>query len=108
MKKTFTKTAFSLACLLAGGTVFGKDILLKNYKPVSIYHVPVTDVRKAAYPVINMHSHDFAKTPEDIAQWTRTMDEVGIKRTMILTYSTGKGFDSVVERYGKYPDHFSF
>lgn len=109
MNRTITKTALGLAGLLAGTcAVAQNDILLKNYRPVSIYHTPVTDIRKAAWPVIDMHSHDFAKTPEAILEWTKTMDAVGIKKTVILTYSSGAGFDSVVERYGKYPDHFMF
>ncbi len=109
MNQTATKLLFSFFSL-SGVThaVAQKDILLKNYHPVSIYHTPTTAISKAAYPVTDMHSHDFAKTPEAIAQWVRTMDEVGIKKTVILTYSTESGFDSIVDRYGKYPEHFTF
>ena len=41
-----------------------KQILLKDYRPKSIYKVPVTEVAKAKFPIIDMHSHPYAKTPE--------------------------------------------
>jgi len=34
------------------------------------------------------------------------MDNVGIAKTIILSYSTGKGFDSVVEKFKQYPGRF--
>ena len=40
------------------------NLLLKNYRPKSIYKVPVTDIKKAKYPAIDMHSHAYTKTPE--------------------------------------------
>ena len=45
-----------------------EKILLKDYRPKSIYKIPVTQIAKAKYSVIDMHSHDYAKTPEQIAE----------------------------------------
>ena len=42
------------------------EILLKNYRPVSIYKVPVTHVQRAAYPVIDAHSHDYSRNEREI------------------------------------------
>ena len=39
-------------------------ILLKDYRPKSLYKIPVTEVAKAKFPIIDMHSHPYAKTPE--------------------------------------------
>src|ERR1700733_6080175 len=104
MNPTLPKLLFSLSCLCSVTCARAQnDILLKNYRPVSIYHTPRTEVAKAAYPVIDMHSHDYAPTPEEISGWVATMDQVGVKKTVILTYSTGRRFDSIVERYGTYP-----
>ena len=36
------------------------NLLLKNYRPKSIYKVPVTQIEKAKFPVIDMHSHPYA------------------------------------------------
>jgi len=39
-----------------------RTILLKDYRPRSIYKVPVTRVEKAKFPIIDMHSHPEPKT----------------------------------------------
>lgn len=82
------------------------QILLKDYRPVSIYRVPVTEVKKARFPIIDMHSHPYAGSLQDVETWVRNMDSVNVKRTVILTYSVGARFDSLMSVYGKYPDRF--
>ena len=82
------------------------DLLLKNYKPVSIYKTPTANIQRASFPVIDMHSHDYVETKDDVDDLVKLMDKMNVKKTMILTYSTGKGFDSAVEKYNKYPDRF--
>ena len=81
-------------------------ILLKNYRPQSIYKIPVTKIDKAKFPIIDMHSHPYAKTPQEIATWLKTMDAVGVEKTTILTMATGKEFDEINQKYGLYPDRF--
>jgi len=54
-----------------------------------------------------MHSHDYAKTDEAIAEWVRTMDEMGIEKTVILSDAHGPQLDAVVARYNKHPGRFS-
>jgi uncharacterized protein len=83
-----------------------ETILLKDYRPKSIYKIPVTEVARAKYPIIDMHSHPYAKTPAEIDEWVRNMDEVGVAKTMILTMSTGAEFDEIFRKYSKYPDRF--
>ena len=84
------------------------SILLKDYRPVSIYNLPVAGVKKAAWPVTDMHSHAYAKSDADIDRWVRAMDSSGIARTVILTYSTGARFDSIVDKYSRYKGRFLF
>ena len=83
-----------------------KSLLLKDYRPVSIYKIPVTDINNALFPVIDVHSHDYAKTDEDIAQWVKTMDACGIEKTIILSGTSGARFDSIVKKYAKYSSRF--
>jgi predicted TIM-barrel fold metal-dependent hydrolase len=83
-----------------------ENLLLKNYRPQSIYNVPKTHIERAKYPIIDVHSHAYARGPEQIAQWVKTMDEVGIEKTVILTASTGARFDSIYALYSKYPKRF--
>jgi uncharacterized protein len=83
-----------------------ETILLKDYRPQSIYKIPTTQIRRAKYPVIDMHSHPYAKTAQEIDQWVRTMDDVGIEKTIILTMTTGAQFDEIQKKYSKYPERF--
>lgn len=105
------KTLFSIfaLCILLIHTIQAQNIdklLLKNYRPRSIYNIPVTKVPKAKYPVIDMHSHNYAKTEAELAQWVKTMDQAGIEKTIILSYSTGARFDSIYAIYSEYPNRF--
>ena len=52
-------TANAPAALKAGSP---ETILLKDYRPESIYKIPVTKIAKAKFPIIDMHSHPYAKT----------------------------------------------
>ena len=94
------------------GTAEAKDlaspetILLKDYCPKSIYKIPVTEIAKAKYPIIDMHSHPYAKTTQQIEEWVKNMDEVGVQKTVILTMATGSEFDDIYRKYSTYPDRF--
>jgi uncharacterized protein len=81
-------------------------LLLKDYRPKSIYKIPVTAIAKAKFPIIDMHSHPYVKTAREIDEWVRTMDAVGVEKTIILTMATGAEFDAIRRRYLKYPDRF--
>lgn len=83
-----------------------EKLLLKDYRPQSIYKIPRTNVAKAKFRAIDVHSHDYARTPEEIARWVATMDETGIEKTIILTSATGEEFDRINRMYSKYSDRF--
>ena len=83
-----------------------KQLKLKDYRPVSIYKVPQTKIEKARYLVIDFHAHDYPKTNEEVDQWVKTMNEAGIAKSIILSYSTGSRFDSIVDKYSRYKNRF--
>jgi predicted TIM-barrel fold metal-dependent hydrolase len=84
-----------------------EGLLLKDYQPESVYRVPRTQVDRARYPVIDMHSHDYVKSDEEVAGWVELMDQVGIEKAIIMTETTGEEFDRLYARYaGRYPDRF--
>ncbi|MBI5384237.1 MAG: amidohydrolase family protein [Verrucomicrobia bacterium] len=82
------------------------QILLKDYRPRSIFKIPETRVEKARYPIIDVHSHNYARTDADVDRWVRTMDQVGVERTIILSGNTGARFDDVFAKYRRHPKHF--
>lgn len=81
-------------------------LLLKDFQPESLYQNQHTPIQKAKYPVIDVHAHTYAKSPEELDEWVKTKDKVGIDKTIILTYETGEKFDSLVQAYKKYEDRF--
>ena len=83
------------------------SLLLKDYKPESIFVVPKTEVLKARYPAIDMHMHAPRRGNLDSIALVqiKNMDEAGVQKT-ILFCGTGKIFDQYATVYGKYPDRF--
>jgi uncharacterized protein len=93
----------------ATGSLFAQpagDIKLKDFHPVSIYKIPQTTISKAKFPVVDFHSHDYPETDAAVDDWVRVMDSVGIVKSIILTYTTGKSFDSAVAKYSRYKNKF--
>ena len=84
------------------------SLLLKDYKPQSIFNVPKTEVLKAKYAAIDMHMHAprGGGNQEAIAlEILKNMDATGVQKT-ILFCGTGNQFDQYAAVYGKYPDRF--
>jgi predicted TIM-barrel fold metal-dependent hydrolase len=83
------------------------QILLKDYRPRVLYKVPRTTVTRARFPVIDMHAHPrYARTPEQVDRWLRTMDDLGINQTVLLAGTTKQGFDQVVAQFGMHRRRF--
>ncbi len=84
-------------------------LLLKDFRPVSVHNLPETYVEKAKFPILDMHSHDYVANQEEIAQWVKTMDEVGVVKTAIHHCSwIGRPFEEVIELYAPWKDRFDF
>jgi predicted TIM-barrel fold metal-dependent hydrolase len=83
-----------------------ESLKLSDFKPVSRYQMPETRVEKARYPAIDLHSHPYVETEAQLDEWVSTMDEVGLDKSVVMTYATGARFDSLVQFFAKYPDRF--
>ena len=59
---------------------FPNTILLKDYRPQSLYKIPKTEIAKAKFRIIDVHSHDYAKADADVAAGTRLMGEVAVEK----------------------------
>ncbi len=83
-------------------------ILLRDYAPRSSVVAPETVVPRAKFPAIDVHSHaNNARTPAEVAEWVKTMDEVGIEISVVLTSATGEAFDRLADLYLKsFPGRF--
>ena len=69
--------------------------------------VPETRVERFLFPVIDAHSHAYAKTPEAIAEWVELMDRVGVETSYVLTGATGSEFRRLAAQYASaHPGRF--
>src|ERR1044071_7784264 len=106
------KSLFAPVALLMAATIFAESptspdqVLLKEYRPKSIYHIPETHVEKAKYPVIDVHTHVYAGDDAAVEKWVKTMDEVGLEKSIILSCNVGARVDTALSGFGKYPKCF--
>jgi len=83
-------------------------LLLKDYRPRSIYKIPKTKVNKAKYPAIDVHFHaEWVRSPEHLDEMIELMDEAGIAKTItfVRTGSPEK-FAAMSQLLTKYPERF--
>ncbi|MCW5516422.1 amidohydrolase family protein [Muriicola sp. Z0-33] len=92
----------SLPCLAAAQ----EELLLKDFQPVSAYNTSKTEIVTAKYPVIDVHTHPYAKSESEILEWISNMDKAGVEKSILLTYTTGKAFDSIYNLYSKFGERF--
>jgi hypothetical protein len=72
------------AHLPAKGGDLPDRLLLKDWRPRSIYKVPVTEVPRAKYPIIDLHNHG-VNSAEKTRGIVESMDATGVERAVILT-----------------------
>ena len=76
VRSGFAGLIAGLAFLCLGGVLYSAEdgvdsLLLKDYRPESVYNIPQTRIERASYPVIDMHSHDYAKTAKRVDDWVK-------------------------------------
>lgn len=106
-KGSQTEEPRTIGCVHETG--YHKDIsnlLLKDYRPKSAYNIQKSTITKAKYTAIDMHSHPYPSSEEEVAKWVETMDASGIEKTIVLTMATGAKFDSLVQVYSKFQGRF--
>jgi predicted TIM-barrel fold metal-dependent hydrolase len=88
-----------------------KTLLLKDFKPVPMVHVPAHNIERARFYVIDVHNHvndaariDEAMPPERVVE---IMDQTNVKTVVILTGMWGEKLQHVIDTMVKpYPGRF--
>jgi predicted TIM-barrel fold metal-dependent hydrolase len=87
-------------------------LLLKDFDPQPMVYLPVHEVSRAKFPVIDVHNHvndaggihDEAMDPAEVV---RIMDAANVKKIVILTGKWGEKLQGVLDQMVKaYPDRF--
>jgi predicted TIM-barrel fold metal-dependent hydrolase len=88
-----------------------KILLLKDFHPEPMAHVAVHEIRRAKFPVIDVHTHtnDAAGIGErvDPAELVARMDHLNLKTLVILTGMWGDKLQAIIDTLVKpYPGRF--
>jgi len=88
-----------------------KTVLLRDFKPVSMLHVPVHHIDKAKFYVIDVHNHvnDAASIEDHMPpeQVVKIMDATNVKTIVILTGMWGDKLQGVIDEMVRpYPGRF--
>src|ERR1700758_3150697 len=88
-----------------------KTLLLKDFKPVSMLHVPVHAVDRAKFYIIDVHNHvnDAARIDEHMppARVIEVMNNTNVRTIVILTGMWGDSLQHVIDEMVKpYPGRF--
>jgi predicted TIM-barrel fold metal-dependent hydrolase len=88
------------------------DIMLKDYRPKSVYKTHVSDIVKARFPVVDCHHHAQSRTAEQVDAEVKLMDAAGLQASVAFM-GVGEGptyraaaFDDGYKIYSKYPKRF--
>jgi len=104
----------------APGIQYGEDpmaaermtLLLRDWKPTPMLHVPVHQVPRAKFYVIDVHNHvnDARGGDEKIippAEVVKQLDQANVKKVVVLTGGWGDKLQQVLDRtVNLYPDRF--
>jgi predicted TIM-barrel fold metal-dependent hydrolase len=92
-------------------TLLPDQVMLKDYRPRSVYKIHVSDIRKAKFPVIDCHHHA-SRTAEQVDAEIKTMDAAGLEASVAFmgvgegpTYRAG-AFDDGYRIHSRYPKRF--
>jgi predicted TIM-barrel fold metal-dependent hydrolase len=83
------------------------QLLLKDYRPRSIFRIPQTSLQKPRYPAIDIHTH--TSPMNKLADRVKLMDEVGVEKQIVMPdppENSGARFDALYAAYAKFPNRF--
>jgi predicted TIM-barrel fold metal-dependent hydrolase len=93
-------------------TLLPDQVLLKDYRPKSVYKIHVSDIKKAKFPIIDCHHHASARTPSQVDEEIKIMDAAGLESSVAFM-PVGEGptyraaaFDDGYKLYSRYPKRF--
>jgi len=88
----------------------GRDLLLKYFRPKSKLHVKQTDLQRAKFPVVDVHTHfrhRFRHSPEQLDAFVELMDRNNIAVCVSLDGQLGDDFrEHAAYLWTKYPNRF--
>lgn len=78
----------------------GRQLLLENFRPQPALRVPQHDLRRAKFPVVDVHTHfrhKFRGTAAELDEWVRLMD----RNNIAVCVSLDGQWDSLLEEHSR-------
>lgn len=85
---------------------FTDTLLLKDYRPESVFVLDEHHPEQAKYPVVDMHSHPYAKDEEALRKWVEVLDRNNVEKVIVYTYTCGDEFEKLYDLYKGVSDKF--
>ena len=84
-----------------------KSLTIEEYEPKSTLVVPEHKIDRAKFPFIDIHSHHWNPTPQDVDDLIKGMDSINMQLMVNLSGQTGDRLKRTVEvMKGRYPKRF--
>jgi len=84
-----------------------KTLTIEEYEPKSTLLVPEHKLDRAKFPFIDIHSHHWNPTPEEVDRLVKEMDTINLQVMVNLSGGTGDRLKRTVEvMKGRYPRRF--
>lgn len=80
----------------------------EEYNPTSTLVVPTNEIKKAMFPFIDVHSHQFQMATQDLSKLIADMDRLNMGLMVNLSGGSGEGLKAMLANVNKnYPNRFA-
>ena len=97
----------SFFCTLSCLNIKAQEMSFEEYNPKSTLVVPQNPVKKAKFPFIDVHSHQFRMATQDLSQLIADMDQLNMGVMVNLSGGSGEGLQAMLKNVNDhYPNRF--
>jgi len=84
-----------------------QEMGFEEYDPTSTLVVPITEITKAKFPFVDIHSHQFRMATQDLSGLIKDMDQMNMAVMVNLSGGSGENITKIVENINtNYPNRF--
>jgi len=84
----------------------GSAILLKDYRPESVFVLEEHHPSAAKFSAIDMHSHAYRQDAESIKAWDELLAANNVEKLIVHTQAHGEAFDKLFDLFASVSDRF--
>ena len=98
----------SAVLVLAAGLAFGQAVTIEEFEPRTPLVVPQHPVKRAKYPLIDVHNHQRGGSAEQVDRLVKDMDGLNLRIMVNLSGGYGDRLKQTIQNLkGRYPDRFA-